>query len=73
MHKYFPRLLFTGNPKQIPLEDIDWTPPKYVLEAQQRHRDKLQTKPATWDQSFRTFRAYADTVLEYLRKKGTVG
>ena len=49
---------------------MDWTPPKFLFEAQHRRREKLYMAPSNWDTSFRTFRSYSDTVLEYLRRKG---
>ena len=41
-----------------------------VIEAQQRAIDKALSKPQPWQVHFREFRAYVDTVLDYLRRKG---
>ena len=41
-----------------------------VIEAQQRAIDKALAKPQPWQVHFREFRAYVDTVLDYLRRRG---
>ena len=41
-----------------------------TLDAQYQEKGRKFLAPSTWETSFRTFRSYADTVLEYLRKNG---
>ena len=41
-----------------------------MIEAQQRAIDKALSKPQPWQVHFREFRAYVDTVLDYLRRRG---
>ena len=41
-----------------------------TLDAQYQQKGRKFLAPSTWETSFRTFRSYADTVLEYLRKNG---
>ena len=48
---------------------LSWNP-LIVIEAQQRAIDKALSKPQPWQVHFREFRAYVDTVLDYLRRRG---
>ena len=48
-----------------------WNPPKYVLEVQYKNLEKKYLKPSEWDLSFRQILSFAETVLDYLRKRGT--
>ena len=51
-------------------ESTWWKPTQSVLDARQRQLNKSMSKSQSWDVNFRQFRAYADMVVDYLRKKG---
>ena len=55
--------------QQFFCSQLTWNP-LIVIEAQQRAIDKALSKPQPWQVHFREFRAYVDTVLDYLRRRG---
>ena len=64
-------LPFVANQNPDDWAGLFWNPPRYVLEVQYRKLEKKYLKPSQWDLNFRQTLSFTETVLDYLRKRGT--